>query len=279
MPTAHNPATADEEPSRFRPSQETDSAIQLSYVYLCYSRYDYVGDGSLDYLDELRSAEKYLAEAEREFLDGNDGATKALLVRLSLGPFSADAKIAQELSQSLDESKYIKWDSWERKYKFAVSSWKDAGYPSIDATTLHASNPDWYSKRVGTTSFVKDLLVHRTIVAPTVDGERTGQPTPLGQPSNTWLLEFVILSSLRFSFKQHWEQLVHDIVMRRSVTDLRLVAKRLGLTNQEILAIARKIRDLDDRVIEFDVDDPGNNLTYHCKKPNTDIVPLVDIAE
>ncbi|MHA1770015.1 MAG: hypothetical protein ACTSYL_10880 [Candidatus Thorarchaeota archaeon] len=223
-------------------------------------------------------AEKYLEDAEREFLTGTDGVAESLLARLAGGTFASDVEIAREIMQNLDESHYIKWDRWERRYEFSVSSWKDAGYPRIDATTSHASNPDWYSKRVGTTTFVKDLMAHRSIVAPTVDGDHKGQPTPKGNPSNRWLLDFVVLSSLRFSFKNHWEQLVKDIVTTRAKTDLRLVAERLGLTIDEVLAISQKIRDLDDRVIEFDVSDPDNNLTYHCRTPRHDLTPLVDIS-
>ena len=178
----------------------------------------------MDFPDELRYAEESLKRAENEFLDGNDGITEALIVRLSTGAFSSDAEAAQERMQNLDESRYAKWDRWDKRYEFAAAFWKDEGYPRIDTTTLQASNPDWYSKRTGTTTFVKDLMQHRNILAPTVDGERKGPPTPLGNPSNRWLLDFVVLSSLRLSFKTHWEQLVHDIVMKRPQTNLILVA-------------------------------------------------------
>ncbi|MCF2136560.1 MAG: hypothetical protein K9W43_04890 [Candidatus Thorarchaeota archaeon] len=224
-------------------------------------------------------AEKYLEDAEREFLTGTDGVAESLLARLAGGTFASDVEVAREIMQNLDESHYIKWDRWERRYEFSVSSWKDAGYPNIDATTLHAGNPDWYSERVGTTTFVKDLMVHRSIVAPTIDGDRKGPPTPKGAPANKWLLDFVVLSSLRFSFKHHWEKLVRDIVWKRATTDLNLVAAKLGLTVKEVLAISHKIRDLDDRVIEFDVTDDSNNLTYHCKNPQHDLAPLVDIDD
>ncbi|MFX0054902.1 MAG: hypothetical protein ACFFAD_08255, partial [Candidatus Hermodarchaeota archaeon] len=113
---------------------------------------------------------------------------------------------------------------------------------------------------------------------PTVDGEPKGPPTPPGNPSNRWLLDFVVLSSLRLSFKNHWEQMVRNIVKKRPQTDLTLVAERLGLTIQEVLDIARKIRSLDDQVIEHDVSDSTKNLTYLCKKPNSSLTPIVDIT-
>ncbi|MDF1541183.1 MAG: hypothetical protein P1Q69_19955, partial [Candidatus Thorarchaeota archaeon] len=91
--------------------------------------------------------------------------------------------------------------------------------------------------------------------------------------------DFVVLSSLRLSFKKRWEELVRDIVMKRSQTKLALVAKRLGLTLSDIIAIARKIRNLDDRVIENDVSDSSKDLTYQCNKPNSSLTPLVDIDE
>ncbi|MDF1540505.1 MAG: hypothetical protein P1Q69_16535, partial [Candidatus Thorarchaeota archaeon] len=145
----------------------------------------------MEFPDELRYAEESLKQAEKEFLTGNDGIAEALLVRLSTGMFSSDAETARERMQNLDESRYVKWSRWEKKFEYAASFWKDEGYPSIDTTTLHATNPDWYSKRTGTTEFVKDLMIRRTILAPTVDGEQKGPPTPLGQPSNKWLLDFV----------------------------------------------------------------------------------------
>ena len=149
----------------------------------------------------------------------------------------------------------------------------------MDITTHRASNPDWYSKRTGTTSFVKDLMIHRKILAPTIDGERNGPPTSLGNPSNRWLLDFVALSSMRLSFKNHWEQLVRVIVMKRPQTSLTLVAERLGLTITEILDIAQKIMNLNDRVIEYDPSDSSNNLTYLCKNPDPSLSPRVDITE
>jgi len=232
----------------------------------------------MDYLDDLRLAEKALHQAEKEFLSGTDGVSKALLEELSTGAFGSDIKTARERMQNLDESRYVKWDRWTKTYNFAASFWKDEGYPSIDATTHQASNPDWYSRKTGTTAFVKDLMIHRSVVVPTINGEQKGSPTPLGEPSNRWLLDFVAFSSLRLSFKHHWEKLVRDIVRKRSQTNLSLVAERLGLTIQDILDIARKIMDLDDHVIEHDVSDPRKNLTYLCRKPDSSITPLVDIT-
>ena len=231
----------------------------------------------MDYPDDLRHAEEILQQAEREFLAGSDGVSEALLANLSTGSFATDASIARETMQTLDESRYVKWDRWERQFLFSASFWKDEGYPSIDTTTHQASNPDWYSKRTGTTTFVKDLMTDRTVVAPTGDGEKTGTPTPLGEPSNRWLLDFVALSSLRLSFKNHWEKLVRDIVMKRHETNLRLVAERLGLTVQETLAIARKIRNLDDHVIEYDISDSSKDPIYICRMPDSSLTPLVDI--
>ncbi len=232
----------------------------------------------MEFPDELRKAEDTIAQAEKEFIAGKDGIVQSLLVDFSNGIFSAEATLAQQRMDSLDESRYIKWSRWEKKYEFSASFWKDEGYPSIDTTTLQASNPDWYSRRTGTTSFVKELMLHRTLVAPTLDGEQKGTPTPKGAPSNTWLLDFVALSSLRLSFKKHWEKLVRDIVMKRSETDLNLVAARLGLSIQEVLEVARKVRDLDDRVIEHDVSDTKRNMTYQCRKPNPGLEPVVDIS-
>lgn len=233
----------------------------------------------MDFPDDLRSAEQALERAEIEFLKGADGVSEALLQELSTGTFASDVKTAQEQMQKLDESRYVKWSRWEKRYEFSASFWKDEGYPSIDATTHQASNPDWYSKRTGTTTFVKDLIIHRDVVAPTTDGEQKGPPTSSGTPSNRWLLDFVALSSLRLSFKHHWEKLVQDIVMKRQHTSLMLVAERLGLTIQDILEIARRIRNLDDRVIEHDVSDSSKNLTYICRKPDPSIIPLIDIIE
>ena len=232
----------------------------------------------MDFPDDLRFAEESLKQAEKDFLAGNDGVAEALLLDLSTGTFSSDAKTAREQMQNLDESRYVKWDRWEKKHEFSVSFWKNVGYPSFDTTTHRASNPDWYSKRTGTTAFVKDLLIHRNVLAPTVDGEQKGSPTPLGKPSNKWLLDFVILSSLRLSFKNHWTQLVRDIVKKRPQTSLILVAERLGLTIPEILDIARKIRGLDDRVIKHAKSDSSKNLTYRCRKPDSSLNPLVDIT-
>jgi hypothetical protein len=232
----------------------------------------------MDFPDDLREAEKTLEQAEKQFLAGTDGVAESLLVKLSQGTFRSDAETARERMQSLDESRYVKWNRWTREYEFSASFWKDEGYPSIDTTTLQASNPDWYSRRTGTTLFVKDLMVQRSLLAPTIDGEKEGTPTPSGSPSNRWLLDFIALSSLRLTFKNRWEQLVRDIVMKRSETDLRLVAERLGLTIQDVLDIARKIRDFDDRVIEDDVSDSSKNLTYYCKTPKPQLKPLVDIA-
>ncbi len=228
--------------------------------------------------DDLRYAEESLKQAEKEFLAGDNGIAEALLVRLATGPLSSDAETAREQMQKLKESRYVKWGRWEKRFEFAASFWKDEGYPSIDITTHQASNPDWYSKRTGTTLFVKDLMIHRSVLAPTVDGERKGPPTPLGNPSNKWLLDFVALSSLRLSLKNHWEKLVRDIVMKRKETSLTLVAERLGLTIPEVLDIARKIRDLSDRVIEHDPGDSSKNLTYQCGRPDSSLTPLVDIT-
>ncbi|MHA2360988.1 MAG: hypothetical protein ACXAB6_03570 [Candidatus Thorarchaeota archaeon] len=215
----------------------------------------------MDFPDELRVVEELLKQAEKEFLAGNDGIAEALLGKISTGTFSSDAETARARMQSLDESRYVKWSRWVKKNKFSASFWKDEGYPSIDPTTLRASNPDWYSKRTGTTKFVKDLMIHRNILPPTVDGERKGSPTPLGKPSNRWLLDFVAL-----------------IVMKRAQTSLILVAERLGLTIHEILDIAREIKNLDDRVIEHDGRDSSKNLTYLCRKPDSSLTPLVDIT-
>lgn len=231
----------------------------------------------MDFPDELRSAENALQHAEKEFLDGTDGITEALLVKLSTGLFSSDAVTARERMKNLDESRYIKWSRWVKSFEFIASFWKDEGYPSIDTTTRRASNPDWYSKRTNTTDFVKDLMINRDIVAPTVDGEQKGSPTPLGKPANKWLLDFVALSSLRLSLKNHWEQLVKNIVMKRHKTSLALVAERLGLTISEILDIATKIRNLDDQVTEHDPSDSSKDLTYICRSPNPDLAPPVDI--
>ncbi|TFG29983.1 hypothetical protein EU528_08860 [Candidatus Thorarchaeota archaeon] len=231
----------------------------------------------MDFPDELRAAEESLKQAEADFLAGPDGIAEALLVKLSTGPFSADVKIAQEQMQNLDESRYVKWSRWDKKFEFAASFWKDEGYPSIDTTSHRASNPDWYSNRTGTTLFVKELMSHRNVIAPTIDGEQKGTPTSLGEPANRWLLDFVILSSLRLSLKKRWERLVRDIVMKRHQTSLKLVAGRLGLTVTEVLDIARKIRDLDDRVVEHDPSDSSNDLTYICRKPDPRLTPLVDI--
>jgi hypothetical protein len=231
----------------------------------------------MDFPNELRLAEDYLKQAESDFLAGPDGIAEALLEKLSTGPFSSDVKTAREQMQNLDESRYVKWSRWENKFEFAASFWTDEGYPSIDTTSHRASNPDWYSDRTGTTLFVKDLMTHRNVIAPTVNGEQKGSPTPLGEPANRWLLDFVILSNLRLSFKNHWHKLVRDIVKKRPQTSLVLVAERLGLTVSEVLDIAQKIRNLDDHVVEHDESDSGNDLTYICRKPDPSLNPLVDI--
>jgi len=232
----------------------------------------------MNFPDDLRFAERSLEQAESEFLKGADGVSEALLLKLSTGTFASDVKTAREQMQKLDESRYVKWDRWTKTYAFAASFWKDEGYPSIDTSTHQASNPDWYSKRTRTTAFVKDLMTHRSVMAPTINGEQKGPPTPLGEPSNRWLLDFVAFSSLRLSFKRHWEKLVRDIVRKRAQTNLSLVAERLGLTIKDTLDIARKIMDLDDHVIEHDVSDSSKNLTYICRKPDSSIIPLVDIT-
>jgi len=232
----------------------------------------------MDFPDELRSVEESLQNAEKEFLDGKDGIAEALLLNLSTGPFSSDAMTAQERMQNLDESRYIKWSRWNEKFEFSASFWKDEGYPSIDTTTLRASNPDWYSERTDTTNFVTDLMIHREIVAPTLDGESKGAPTTIGTSANKWLLDFVALSSLRLSLKSRWEQLVKDIVMKRRETDLTLVAERLGLTISEILNIANKIRNLNDQVIEHDPSESSKDLTYICSKPDSSLTPVIDIV-
>ena len=239
---------------------------------------DQTGVIVMDYPDDLRSAETALQQAENEFLSGTEGMCEALLEKLSTGPFGSDTTTARERMQNLDESRYIKWDRWTKTYNFAASFWKDEGYPSIDATTHQPSNPDWYSRRTGTTAFVKDLVTHRFVAAPTINGEQKGPPTPIGEPSNRWLLDFVAFSSLRLSFKHHWEKLVRDIVRKRSQTNLALVAERLCLNIQDVLSIARKVMDLDDHVIEHDVSDSSKNLTYLCRKPDSSIIPLVDIT-
>jgi hypothetical protein len=232
----------------------------------------------MDFPDDLRFAEESLKQAEKEFLVGTDGIAEALLAKLSTGPFSSDVETARELMQNLDEARYVEWSRWVKNYEFSPSFWKNKGYPSIDTTTLQASNPDWYSKRTGTTTFVKELMVHRNILAPTVNGERNGSPTPLGNPSNRWLLDFVVFSSLRLSFKNHWEQLVRDIVRKRPQTNLILVSERLGLTIQEILGIANKIKDFDDQVLGHDVSDSSKSLMYLCRKPDSSLSPVVDIT-
>lgn len=232
----------------------------------------------MDFPEDLRLVEDSLKQAETEFLAGNDGIAEALLVILSTGLFSSDATTAREHMENLDESRYIKWSRWERKFEFAASFWKDEGYPSIDTTSHRASNPDWYSDRTGTTLFVKDLMILRNVIAPTVDGEQKGIPTSVGNPSNRWLLDFVVLSSLRLSFKNHWQKLVRDIVMKRPRTSLILVAERLGLTIPEVLDIANKIKDLDDRVVEHGGSDSSNNLTYICRNPDSSLNPPVDIS-
>lgn len=231
----------------------------------------------MNFLDELRAAEEFLKQAENEFLDGKDGIAEALLVKLSTGTFSSDVTTAQEQMQNLDESRYIKWSRWNQKFEFSASLWKDDGYPSINADTQQASNPDWYSKRTGTSLFVKELMAHRSVLVPTTNGEKNGPPTPSGAPANTWLLDFVVLSSMRLSFKNHWEQLVKDIVMKRNRTSLILVAELLGLEISEVLQIATKIRNFNDQVIERDSRNSDNDLTYICKKPDPSLAPLVDI--
>lgn len=232
----------------------------------------------MDYPESLRLVEDSLKQAESDFLAGTDGIAEALLTKLSTGPFSSDANTAREQMETLDESRYVKWSRWERKFEFAASFWKDEGYPSIDTTSHQASNPDWYSDRTGTMLFLKDLMVNRTVIAPTVDGEQKGAPTSLGNPANRWLLDFVVLSNLRLSFKSHWEKLVRDIVTKRHQTNLTLVAERLGLTISEVLDIANRIRNLDDHVVEHDPSDSSNDLTYICIKPDSSIEPLVDIS-
>ena len=231
----------------------------------------------MNFLDELRFAEESLKQAENEFLNGKDGIAKELLAKLSTGVFSSETESAQEHMQNLDESRYIKWSRWNQKFEFSASLWKDDGYPSVNADTQQASNPDWYSKRTGTSLFVKELMNHRNVVVPTADGEKNGPPTPLGNPVNKWLLDFVVLSSLRLSFKNHWEHLVKDIVMKRNRTSLILVAELLGLEISEVLQIATKIRNFNDQVIERDSRNSDNDLTYICKKPDPSLVPLVDI--
>jgi len=105
----------------------------------------------MDFPEDLRLVEDSLKQTEIEFLAGHDGIAEALLVILSKGPFSSDAITAREQMENLDESRYVKWSRWEKKFEFAASFWKDEGYPSIDTTSHQASNPDWYSNRTGTT--------------------------------------------------------------------------------------------------------------------------------
>ncbi|MFQ5833684.1 MAG: hypothetical protein ACE5H4_13330 [Candidatus Thorarchaeota archaeon] len=76
----------------------------------------------MDFPDDLRFAEESLKQAEKEFLAGNDGIAEALLVRLSTGTFSSDAKTARERMENLDEFRYVKWHRWEKKYEFSASS-------------------------------------------------------------------------------------------------------------------------------------------------------------
>ena len=79
----------------------------------------------MDFPDDLRLAEESLKQAEKEFLAGSDGIAEALLEKLSEGTFSSYANTARERMQNLDESRYVKWDRWDKKYEFSASFWKD----------------------------------------------------------------------------------------------------------------------------------------------------------
>jgi len=233
----------------------------------------------MDYADTLRQAEASLKKAEDGLLAGKEELVEELLNELSDGPLAPDVKVARERMQNLDESRYIKWGHWQTSPEFSAPFWKDEGYPGFDAGIQEVRNADWYSKRTGTSKFVNQVATSHQMKVPTVNGERTGEKTPPGQPANRWLLDFVALSSLRLAIKRHWEQLVSDVVRSRQRTDLALLAKTIGLPASDVLEICRKIRDYDDKVTEHSIDDPSMNMTYVRKKPNPNLKPLVDLPQ
>ncbi|NWF96433.1 MAG: hypothetical protein HXY34_09875 [Candidatus Thorarchaeota archaeon] len=231
----------------------------------------------MDYVESLRYAESLVKRAEEDLVAGAENLAEVLLAGLQDGPLAPDAELARERMLKLDESKYIKWGRWATSPEFSVPFWKDEGYPGYDSRIRKVINADWYSKRTDTSTFVDRVASSRQLNVPTVNGARDGRPTPIGQPANRWLLDFVALSSLRLSFKKRWEQLVTDIVRGRPRTDLRLLSETLCLTAADVLDICRKIRDYDDKVIGHSIDDPSMNMTYLCRKPNLTLKPLVDL--
>jgi hypothetical protein len=234
---------------------------------------------STGYPDVIRRAESALKKAEEELLSGKEGIAERLLVGLSNGMLASDAEKARERMKNLDESRYVKWERWKEDPEFSVPFWKDEGYLSIDSSAHQSRDPDWYSKMAGTSGFVAGIRNSRKVKMPTLNGKRDGEPTPLGKPANTWLLDFVALSSLRLSFKSHWEQLVRDIVRKRNRTDLNLVAKTLGLEPHFVVGICQKIKNLDDKIVELDPLDSTMNMTYTCRNPDPSLQPLIDIQE
>jgi len=234
---------------------------------------------STGYPDVIRRAESALKKAEDELLSGKEGIAEQLLVGLSNGMLASDGQKAHERMQNLDESRYVKWERWKEDPEFSVPFWKDEGYLSIDSSAHQARDPDWYAKMAGTSGFVAGIRASRKVKMPTLNGKRDGEPTPTGRPANTWLLDFVALSSLRLSFKTRWEQLVRDIVRKRHRTDLTLVAEILGLEPHDVIGICKRIRNLDDKVSELDPLDSSLNMTYICRNPDPSLQPLVDILE
>ncbi len=234
---------------------------------------------SMGYPDVIRRAESALKKAEEELLSGKEGIAERLLVGLSNGSLASDAEAARERMRNLDESRYIKWERWKEDAEFSVPFWKDEGYLGIDSSAHQVRDPDWYAKMSGTGGFVAGIRASRKVKLPTLNGKRDGEKTPIGQPANTWLLDFVALSSLRLSFKTRWEQLIRDIVRKRHRTDLTLVAERLGLEPHYVIGICQRIKNLDDKVVEHDPLDSSMNMTYICKNPDPSLQPLVDILE
>jgi len=234
---------------------------------------------SMSYPDVIRRAEGALKKAEEELLSGKEGIAERLLVGLSNSILAPDAENARERMQNLDESRYVKWERWKEDPEFSVPFWEDEGYLSIDSSAHQTRDPDWYAKMSGTSGFVAGMRASRKVKMPTLNGKRDGEPTPVGQPANTWLLDFVVLSSLRLSFKTRWEQLVRDIVKKRHRTDLALVAETLGLEPHYIIGICQRIKNLDDKITEYDPLDSSMNMTYICRNPDPSLQPLVDIQE
>jgi hypothetical protein len=233
----------------------------------------------MGYPDVIRRAESSLKKAEEELLSGKEGIAERLLAGLSNGILTPDAEKARERMRNLDESRYVKWERWKEDPEFSVPFWKDEGYLSIDSSAHQSRDPDWYAKMSETSGFVAGIRASRKVKMPTLNGKRDGEPTPLGHPANTWLLDFVALSSLRLSFKTRWEQLVRDIVRKRHRTDLDLVAKTLGLEPHDVIGICKRIKNLDDNVVEYDPLDASLNMTYTCRNPDPSLKPLVDIPE